>query len=203
VTALLNYGHRRLCFDFDRAQNAIGKYKKILPDYLFTEIAELRQKNLAALLKELYFGDYLKIKNQNHSDFLTIVSQFQENIGLQPPVERRDIDTFWAKVRRFDDGNLYRQLAKDNIITDKWVYSQTMSKIVEYTNQYTNLLQTSAKLQIYCQDRNNYIHKLEGISQLDKSDVILNDLKSMLKQLTQVPDTNTFDRLNQDILNQL
>jgi hypothetical protein len=209
VTALLNYGHRRLCFDFDRAQNAIAKYKQTLPAYLFTEIAELRQKNLAALLKELYFGADLKIKNQNYSDFLTIVSQFQENflrvlmenIGLKPPVEHRDISAFWSKVRNFDNGNLYRQLTKDNINTDKWVYVQTMSKIVEYTNQYSSLLQTSARLQQYCQDRNNYIHKLEGISQLDKSDVILTDLKIILKQLTPVPDTNTFDRLNQDILN--
>ena len=211
VTALLNYGHRRLSFDFDRAQNAIGKYKKILPDYLFAEIGDLRQKSLAALLKELYFGADIKIKNQNYSDFLTIVSQFQENflrvlmedIGLKPPIEHRDIDSFWAKVRSFDNGNLYRQLVNDRIVTDKWVYVQTMSKIVEYTNQHQSLLQISARLQQYCQDRNNYIHKLEGISQLDRADLILNDLKSILKQLTPVPDTNTFDRLNQDILNQL
>lgn len=195
----------------NRAQNAISKYKKTLPAYLFTEIAELRQKNLAALLKELYFGADIKIKNQNYSDFLTIVSQFQENflrvlmenIGLKPPVEKRDIATFWSKVRSFDNGQLYRQLVNDGTPTDKWVYVQTMSKIVEYTNQYASLLQTSARLQQYCQDRNNYIHKLEGISQLDKSDVILNDLKIILKQLTPVPDTNTFDRLNQDILNLL
>jgi hypothetical protein len=211
VTALLNYGHRRSCFDFDRAQNAIGKYKKILPDYLFAEIAELRQKDLTALLKELYFIADIKIKNQSYSDFLTIVSQFQENflrvlmedIGLKPPIEYRDIDLFWTKVRSLDNGNLYRQLVNDRIVTDKWVYVQTMSKIVEYTNQHQSLLQISARLQQYCQDRNNYIHKLEGISQLDKADFILNDLKNILKQLTPVPDTNTFDRLNQDILSQL
>jgi CRISPR-associated protein (Cas_Csm6) len=211
VTALLDYGHRRSCFDFDRAQNAISKYKSILPDYLFTEIAELRQKNLAALLKELYFGADLKIKNQNYSDFLTIVSQFQENflrllmtnIDLEPPIESRNISTFWSKVRGFDNGNLYKQLIRDNINTDGWVYVKAMSKIIEYTDRYTSLLQVSSKLQTYCQDRNNYIHKLEGISQLDKSDVILNDLRNMLKQLTKVPDLNTFDRLNQDILNQL
>jgi CRISPR-associated protein (Cas_Csm6) len=211
VTALLDYGHRRSCFDFDRAQNAIDKYKKILPDYLFTEIAELRQKNLAALLKELYFGADLKIKNQNYSDFLTIVSQFQENflrllmtnIDLEPPIESRSISTFWSKVRDFDNGNLYKQLVRENINTDGWVYVKAMSKIIEYTDRYTSLLQVSSKLQTYCQDRNNYIHKLEGISQFDKSDVILNDLRNMLKQLTKVPDLNTFDRLNQDILNQL
>ncbi len=211
VTALLSYGHRRLCFDFDRAQNAIGKYKKILPDYLFAEIAELRQKNLAALLRELYFGADIKIKNQNYSDFLTIVSQFQENflrllmtnIGLEPPIEYRDITTFWSKVNNFDNGNLYQQLVRDNISTDSWVYVKAMSRIIEYTSQYTVLLQTSTKLQTYCQDRNNYIHKLEGISQLDKSDVILNDLRNMLKQLTQIPAINTFDRLNQDIFDRL
>lgn len=211
VTALLNYGHRRLCFDFNRAQNAIDKYKKILPDYLFSEIAELRQKDLAALLKELYFGANIKIKNQNYSDFLTIVSQFQENflrllmtnIGLEPPIEHRDISSFWSKVRSFDNGNLYQKLGEDNITTDGWVYVRTMSKIIEYTDRYTSLLQTSIKLQTYCQDRNNYIHKLEGISQLDKSDVILNDLRHMLKQLTSIPAINTFDRLNQDILDRL
>jgi CRISPR-associated protein (Cas_Csm6) len=211
VTALLSYGHRRLCFDFDRAQNAIGKYKKTLPDYLFGEIAELRQKNLAALLKELYFGADIKIKNQNYSDFLTIVSQFQENflrllmtnVGLEPPIEHRDINTFWSKVRGFDNGNLYQQLVRDKISTDSWVYVKAMSRIVEYTSQYTVLLQASAKLQAHCQDRNNYIHKLAGISQLDKSDVILNDLRNMLKQLTPIPDLNTFDRLNQDILDRL
>lgn len=211
VTALLNYGHRRLCFDFDRAQDAIGKYKKVLPDYLFAEIAELRQKDLAALLKELYFGADIKIKNQNYSDFLTIVSQFQENflrllmtnIGLEPPIEYRDISSFWSKVRSFDNGNLYQQLLRDNITTDGWVYVKAMSKIIEYTDQYTTLLQTSTKLQTYCQDRNNYIHKLEGISQLDKSDIILNDLRNMLKQLTPIPAMNTFDRLNQDILDHL
>lgn len=114
VTALLNYGHRRLCFDFDRAQDTTGTYKKILPDYLFTEIAELRQKNLTALLKELYFIAHIKIKNQSYSDFLTIVSQFQENllrvlmedIGLKLPIEYRDIEPFWKKVRSFDNGNL-------------------------------------------------------------------------------------------------
>jgi hypothetical protein len=211
VTALLSYGHRRLCFDFDRAGDAIGKHKKVLPDYLFTEIANLRQKNLTALLKELYFIADIKIKNQSYSDFLTIVSQFQENflrvlmedIGLKPPIEYRDIDPFWMKVKSFDNGNLYQQLLNDRIVTDKWVYVQTMSKIVEYTNQHQSLLQISARLQQYCQERNNYIHKLEGISQLDKADLILNDLKNILKQLTHVPDLHSFDRLNQDILNLL
>jgi hypothetical protein len=211
VAALLNYGHRRLCFDFDRAHTAIGQYKKVLPDYLFTEIANLRQKNLTALLKELYFIADIKIRNQSYSDFLTIVSQFQENflrvlmedIGLKPPIEYRDLDPFWAKVRNFDNGNLYQQLVNDRIATDKWVYVPVMSKIVKYTNQHQSLLQISARLQQYCQDRNNYIHKLEGISQLDRADLILNDLKNILKQLTQVPDLHSFDRLNQDILDLL
>jgi CRISPR-associated protein (Cas_Csm6) len=211
VTALLNYGHRRLCFDFDRAQDAIGKYKQIIPGYLFAEIADLRQKNLASLLKEVYFGADIKIKNQNYSDFLTSVSQFQENflrllmtnIDLEPPLEYRDTYTFWSKVKSIDNGNLYQQLIKDNITPEGWVYSKAMNKIIEYTERYQSLLKISARLQEYCQNRNNFIHKLEGISQLDNADAILNDIKNILKQLTQIPDTNTFDRLNQDILTQL
>ncbi len=211
VTALLNYGHRRLSFDFDRAQDAICKYKQIIPGYLFAEIADLKQKNLASLLKEVYFGADIKIKNQNYSDFLTSVSQFQENflrllmtnIGLKPPIESRDIHPFWSEVRNFDNGNLYRQLVNSNLATDTWIYAKTMVKIVEYTNKYQSSLQDSDRLRKYCEDRNDYIHKLKGVSQLDNSDAILNDLKKILKKFTSIPDTNTFDRLNQDILSQL
>ncbi len=211
VTALLNYGHRRSSFDFDRAQDAISEHKKNLTNYLYAEIADLRRKDLASLLKELYFGADIKVKNQNYSDFLTIVSQFQENllrllmtnIGLKPPVEYKDIKPFWIEVRKFDDGNLYRQLVKDNIATDSWIYVKGMNKIVEYTDKYQDVLKESDRLRKYCEDRNNYIHKLQGVSQLDNADAILNDLKKILKKLTPMPDTNTFDRLNQDILNQL
>ena len=106
-------------------------------------------------------------------------------------------------MRGFDNCNLCQQLVRDNINPDGWVYAKAMSRIIEYTDRYPTLLQASAKLQAHCQDRNNYIHKLAGISQLDKSDVILNDLRNMLKQLTSIPATNTFDRLNQDIRDRL
>jgi hypothetical protein len=211
VTALLNYGHRRLSFDFDRAQQAIALYESDLPQYLLTEIADLRQRDFASLLKELYFGADIKIKNQNYSDFLTIVSQFQENflrllmtkIGLKPPVERSDIEPFWSEVRRLDGGKLYKILVNNNVTTNTWVYAKTMREIVSYTNQYQSLLQYSDRLRKYCEDRNDNIHKLKGVSQLDNSDTVLNDIKKMLKQFTPIPDLNTFDRLNQDILSQL
>lgn len=211
VTALLNYGHRRLCFDFDRAQNAIATHKVNLPAYLYAEIADLRRKDLASLLKELYFGADIKVKNQNYSDFLTIVSQFQENflrllmtnIGLKPPVEPLDIKPFWVKVKQFDDGNLCRQLVKDNIPTSSWPYVKAMNKIVEYTDRYQDVLKESDKLRKYCEERNDYIHKLQGVSQLDNAETILSDIKKMLRKFTPIPDTNTFDRLNQEILNLL
>ena len=214
VTALLNYGRCRSSFDFDGAENAIGEYKDSLSNELVSDIGNLRQKDERSLLKEVYFSAKISIENREYCDFLIAVSQFQENIlrfflaqiGLKVPSDIRGMEDFWERVRQHEDRSIYLKLEQSNnraISLRGNPNIPTMIEIIELSNKHARFLPKIAKLKEYCDRRNKYIHRLEGVSHIDDAQAVLDNIKNLLQQLTKIPDTNPFERLNQDILSQL
>ena len=213
IEALLNYGHRRRSFDFDRANLAIQVIDKDVAADLSTDIARLRQKDKLSLLQEVYFIAEISIKNSEYCDFLIAVAQFQENflkyqlasLDLPVPDRPQNMHEFWSKLKTIDEGKIFRDLEKarcqkSSIVSNGNINIPTQIKILELMNVDRKLLDTIESLKNYCEDRNAYIHRLAGVSQIDEAESILRKIKSILKQLTKFPDRNPFDLLNDLIL---
>jgi CRISPR-associated protein (Cas_Csm6) len=213
VIALLNYGHRRLSFDFDRAHQSINKFTgQSKLDYLFKSIENLYNKNYDALLEEIYFTAQISLKNEEYCDFLIAVSQFQENIfrlllfkiGLEVPEELDRMYVFWSELKKIDDGKLYQKLTNGNQLElSGKLDTPKMINIIRSEGQYKDLLKDIDKLRSFCMRRNKYIHRMEGVSHINDAENVLSNIRSILDRVTKVPGTNPFDRLNQDILNLL
>jgi hypothetical protein len=213
VTALLNYGHRRISFDFDRAYQSISKFRgQSKLNYFFESVENLCNRNYVSLLEEIYFTTQISLKNEEYCDFLISVSQFQENIfrlllfkiGLEVPDELDQMHVFWSELKAIDGGKLHQKLINTSSIemTDKLDTPKIIS-IIRSHGQYKDLLKDIEKLRSFCVRRNKYIHRMEGVSYINQAENVLKDIKDILDQVTKIPSTNPFDRLNQDILNQL
>jgi CRISPR-associated protein (Cas_Csm6) len=213
VTALLNYGHRRLSFDFDRAHQSINKFTgQYKLNYLFESIENLCNKNYVSLLEEIYFTTQISLKNEQYCDFLISVSQFQENIfrlllfkiGLEVPDELDRMYVFWSELKVIDGGKLHQKLINNtNMEMTGKLDTPKIINIIRSHGQYKDLLKDIEKLRSFCVRRNKYIHRMEGVSYINDAENVLNDIKDILNQVTKIPGTNPFDRLNQDILSQL
>jgi len=212
IEALLNYGHSRLSFDFNRANASIVIYKEQIDPELRSSIASLRQKNTKALVKEIYFITEIKLRNQEYCDFLICVSQFEENIlrlllsedGFRIPTNYNESRKFWVEIGEFDGGKLEQHLKGLNL-GDYNIHIQgdlnvpTMMEIIRWINRPMIPIERIARLRGYCIGRNNYIHRLEGVSHIDEAQTILTNIKGILKQVTELPDRNPFDLLNDQI----
>ncbi len=219
IDALLKYGHSRRSFDFDRAHDAINNCQHILPTERSIEIAQLRQKDKLALLKEVYFIAEISCKNQDYCNFLIAVAQFQENFlkfclenfGL-PISDRADrMYEFWEALKKVKEGAVYRELEiakssdrrKVHLALSGNLNIPTQIEILELLGLDVKLLDKIRELKDYCTDRNAYIHRLEGISQIDDAESVLRNVRSILKKYTKMPDLLPFDLLNNTILDLL
>jgi hypothetical protein len=215
IEALLQYGHSRSAFDFERAALAIKSYRNAIAPELVKDIDLLRQANQEMLLKDVYFVAEIMLKNLNYCDFLIAVAQFQENslrlllsnVGLAVP-KRGGWDAFWTKLRGVDEGNLYRYLTEQqahnkNLRNQREVNNPTMIEILRYFNDPEVPIEAIEKLKNYCTKRNDYIHRLEGVSEIPEAQAVLANTKTILRQLTKLPEGNSFDRLNREILAQI
>jgi CRISPR-associated protein (Cas_Csm6) len=218
IEALLKYGHSRLSFDFDRANNAIRSIPVDRYPELVTDIAQLRQKDKLSLLKEVYFIADISIKNQEYCDFLIAVSQFQENFlklclanqGLPVPDRPSRMNEFWDSLKGIESGSIYRELEQIKlnrnekaIVVSGNTNIPTQIAILKLMGLDSSLSDNLERLKEYCDDRNAFIHRLEGVSQIDNADLVLNKIKSIMKQQTKIPDRNPYDRLNEIVLAQL
>jgi hypothetical protein len=67
-----------MAFDFNAAFDCLRLVGDDVPSQLLQEISELRQRKLDAIAKELYFNAVIRYENREFSEFLVLLTQFQE-----------------------------------------------------------------------------------------------------------------------------
>ena len=217
IKALLEYGHYRLAFDFNRAFNAIQPVENYVDRQFIDDISQLQEKNQWVLFEEVYFKAVTKLKNQQYADFLIDVFRFQEGV-LQYLVETKlgkevtwpedynQTKKFWQQVKKLEDGQLYqhiKSLNQDGSEPKGFPSRYKMTEIIKYYQKSPELLSDLEKLNKYCQARNRIVHKFEGISELEDASKILKTMRQILQQEVKVPKENPFNLLNQTILDLL
>jgi hypothetical protein len=224
IEALLKYADYRMAFDFDLAFTAIQPWKSDKSDksdlesQWISEISSLRQKNKPALLKEVYFKAFMKLKNQQYADFLVDVFRFQEGflrfvvqetLKIELPKRPEDTDGFWRKLKQIEGGRFYNSLENYRLPSGKslnlngFMSRLVMMAILETSPQFCPLYSQIKMLNDYCEQRNQFIHDFEGISKIDEPEKVKKNMRELLKAITDVPKKNPYDILNQKIFNLL
>jgi hypothetical protein len=211
--ALLTYGHCRLSLDFRGARATIIP---AMDDRWNEEITRLLEKHSQALLREAYFNAVVELKNQKFSDALVRVFQFQEqalqyfvnqHLANRPKLPNSFDDTrnFWADLPR-QHSALYQFLQKyrfkgEPLKLERFPHRPVLLAILEFSQSPAiALLET---LNAYCEQRNYYIHRFEGISALEDAPTILKTMRQVLEMLGQTDFSNPFNDLNQAVVNEL
>ena len=220
VEALLMYGHFRLCFDFNKAYDAIKNSSKLEEKKVsgFGDIAFLRQQDMKTILREAYYGALIKLKNKRYSDFLVMLFSLQENVirhllrerlGLNLSYKYYDTERDWKAIKDFDNGILYRflesyQLSGNRSLRIKEALNRVVQiAILEHYSQFELILQPIRELDKYCEARNNSVHELVGVSFINDEATVISNLRKMIKQVCNTPEISPFDELNQEIIGQL
>jgi CRISPR-associated protein (Cas_Csm6) len=215
LESLLNYGHCRSVFDFNRADQSIQLVKSVIDQQWFQEIATLRQRSYPDLARECYFNAQTKLNNQAYAEFLVLLSSFQEtslraliftkvSVDLRTGKNRRP-DTVWSELQAAENGNLIHYLQQYRMPNGKpltlsgFVTVPVMMAILERYADFSTLLPVLKNLKNYVDDRNDLVHRLEGVSEIQDLEQLQNTLKTILKAIAPVPKQNPFDRLNQQL----
>ena len=209
ITVLLKYGHCRISFDFKQAFNEIKKFTLSVDKQLIDQISTLTRRDEKTLLKESYYNSLIRLKNQEYSNFLVGVAGFQEGflkflmseLGFNLPDNYAQTYRFWKDIQKFDNGKLYQFLEK-NFHPDSFkgfVNRPVMIGIIEYSAKYLVLVPLIKELNEYSQQRNQYIHSFDGVSNVEDSEKIVKILYQILTNITKVSEINPFDNLNQMI----
>jgi hypothetical protein len=216
LEAMLIYGHCRLSLDFASAKEAIAPVDSLIHHRWSQEVKALLHRNALALLREAYFNSVVELKNQKFSDFLVRVSQFQEKalqhfvneqLSGYPQLPRsfEATKTFWDTLsHRHPD--LYQFLVDyrfrgNPLRLERFPNRPTLIAILEHGR--LPVLDPLQTLNSYCEQRNQYIHQFEGISDMDGVDEILKTMRLVLEHLGYGDFTNPFNVLNQEILEAL
>lgn len=211
--ALINYGYYRISFDFNRASNSLLKVKEQIDPIWNREISGLRSKQTKALLCETYFNGQTRLKGKKYADFLVNLSRLHENILKYLVRSRLDLlligresqDSDWQKIKQFEGGMLYGHLRKYKLPSgyslrvDEYIGRWMLIGILEYFPAFAQKVPLLKELNEYCDMRNDVVHELVGISELKEEKTISSKLASIMKQVTELPDENPFDRLNHQI----
>jgi hypothetical protein len=213
LVALLTYGYCRLSLDFARAQAAIAPYPTLLAPRWLTEISALVQRNPQALLREAYFNVVVELKNQQFSNALVRVSQFQEmalrlfvteQLGGSPALPKTYEATadFWHHLRA-EHGTLYQFL-------QGYQFRDKPLRLEGFPNRphYQAMLEYGAfpalaplnELTAYCEQRNRYIHEFGGISALEGADAVLRAMRQVLEHRGETDFNNPFNAINSEVL---
>jgi hypothetical protein len=214
LVALLKYGQRRMNFDFNGAFSVIQPFAS-MESQLVDDIAPLRQKQLHAIAKEIYFSALIKYQRQQYSEFLVEVSQFQECVLAHLIKSRLQIDlpdsyaatpAFWRNVQQFDDHKPYNHLVKAyeqkgwEIPARGFPSRPALIELLDYYSDYVKVIPSLRELNEYCEQRNRHLHKFEGVSEIEDEKRLLASLRSILKSIIRTPDESPFDILNQKII---
>nr|WP_225902649.1 hypothetical protein [Pseudanabaena sp. PCC 6802] len=217
LIALLKYGQYRMNFDFNRAFSEIQPFANVEAE-LASDIAPLRQRDLSAIAKEIYFNALIKYHKQQYSEFLVEVSQFQECVlayliktkfQIDLPDSYASTSTFWRDVKQFDAGKPYKHLA-DAYQQRGWELSArgfpsrpALIELLDFYSGYVKVIPSLRELNEYCEQRNRRLHKFEGVSEIEDADRLLSNLRSILRNIVKIPDRSPFDILNQKIMSLL
>lgn len=209
----MQYGHCRSNFDFNRAFSSIQPFKANVDTQLIQEIFALRQRQPEALLKEIYFQALNKLSNRAYSDFLILVFQFHESslrflvereLSFALPTKVQEINSFWLKIQQFESSNLYNYLKSYRLNNGSLLNLQgfpTRSVTIAIVENYPKLAKLVIPLkeiESYCEQRNQFVHRLEGVSAIEDENLVVANLQKILRQITSIPN-NPFDVLNQQI----
>jgi hypothetical protein len=216
ITALLQYGHSRSAFDFKQAGEYLKPHRQIVAIALAQDIDKLRRDEPEALLQDVYWSAAMHLKNHNYCDFITAVVQFQENTlrlllaraGLAAPNGYAETEAFWQRVKKVDEGKLWRSLEQKQeqrkyLRTQGELNNPTMIAILQYFNDPKVPINALEQLKKICDRRNQYIHRLKGVSEIKEAPDFLSKMRDILTSFTNLPTKNPFDRLNQEILDRL
>jgi hypothetical protein len=216
IRALLHYGHSRSAFDFKRAGEYLKPHRQIVAVALAQDIDKLRRDEPDALLQDVYWSAAMHLKNHNYCDFITAVVQFQENTlrlllaqaGLAAANSYEETEAFWQRVKKVDDGKLWRSLEQQQkqhkyLRTQGELNNPTMIAILQYFNDPKIPINELAQLKKICDRRNQYIHRLKGVSEIKEAPDFLSKMRGILTSFTHLPTKNPFDQLNQEILDRL
>ncbi len=212
--ALLEYGRCRMAFDFDAAYKQLCLIGDEMPQQLVREIADLRQKSLDAIAKELYFNAVIRYENREFSEFLVLLTQFQEcvlallvkrKLGLDLPSSYQDTASFWVKVQSVDAGKPFAAL-KDSYQKRRWTLTtEGFTKrphLLGLLSAYQDIEQVMVLINFlneYCEQRNRCVHRFEGISEIEDGAELVAKLKRLIKMLVPLPSENSFELLNQKV----
>ncbi len=113
---------------------------------------------------------------------------------------------FFVKLpSRVDNGKLqqhlnnYRLCNGRKLVLTSGDNRTVMTAIIEYFHdQNAEICQLLRKLDIYCQQRNDYVHQLKGISKLEAKNILTN-MNKILNWLKIVIKPHPFDTIKQQI----
>jgi hypothetical protein len=212
--ALLEYGRCRMAFDFDAAFDHLCLLGDNVPAQLLQEISELRQRKLDAIAKELYFNALIRYENREFSEFLVLLTQFQEcvmallikkKLGLELPNKYQDTVGFWALVKTVDAGKPFEAL-KDAYQKRGWQLTMEgftkRPQLIGLLSCYDDLVQLLGLINFlneYCEQRNRCVHRFEGISAIENGTELVAKLKKLIRMLVALPSENPFNVLNQEV----
>jgi hypothetical protein len=213
--ALLQYGHSRSSFDFQAAGEQLKSHRNQVPIELCQDIDRLRKDEPEALLCDVYWSTAVHLKNRHYCNFMTAVVQFQENAlrlflaraGLAVPDNYQQAGKFWRQVQE-SYGGLWEELhdryeTKSYIRTQGELNNPTMIAILECLPDANVPIEQIKSLKKLCDQRNKYIHKLVGVSEIPEAPDVLKKMRTILLRLTTLPSVNPFDQLNQAVLDDL
>jgi hypothetical protein len=216
IVALLQYGHSRSAFDFEQAGKYLKPHRQIVAVALAQDIDKLRRAEPEALLQDVYWSAAMHLKNHNYCDFITAVVQFQENTlrlllaraGLAAPHGYRETEAFWQRVKKVDEGNLWQSLEQQQkrhkyLRTQGELNNPTMIAILRHFNDPKVPINALEQLKEICDRRNQYIHRLRGVSEIKEAPDFLSKMRGILTNFTNLPPENPFDHLNKEILDRL
>ena len=212
--ALLEYGRCRMAFDFNAAFDRLRLVGDDVPSQLLQEISELRQRKLEAITKELYFNALIRYENREFSEFLVLLTQFQEcvlallikrKLGLDLPSNYQDTVSFWEQVKTVDGGQPVVAL-KDayqrrgwNLTMEGFTKRPQLIGLLSCYGDLEQLIGLVNFLNEYCEQRNRCVHRFEGISEVENGVELVAKLKRLIKMLVALPSENPFDVLNQKV----
>ena len=212
--ALLEYGRCRMAFDFNLAFTHLQVVVNDVPSQLLQEISELRQRKLDAIAKELYFNAVIRYENREFSEFLVLLTQFQEcvlallikrRLGLDLPSNYQETGIFWEEVRTADGGEPLAAL-QDAYQGRGWRLTMEgftkRPQLIGLLSCYGDLEQLIGLVNFlneYCEQRNRCVHRFEGISEVENGVELVAKLKRLIKMLVALPSENPFDVLNQKV----
>jgi hypothetical protein len=177
-------------------------------------IAPLRQGDRRALLKEAYFKALIQLNCHQYEDFLVSLFRLQENIlrflvvdkiGLSISGHYGERESSWQVIRQVDQGQLYQHLQQytlprgGSLRMGEAINRYVFLAIVEYYPQSATIVQSLKALNEYCDQRNQSVHNLVGVSAIADQETMLAHLNKVMRQVVGSPADNPFDRLNQSI----